>query len=257
MRKGVRSCVENTCLLPRNTCKKQTGCLGALKISEIRKSDIASISGATSTSFQNIMAAPREVPRTPTLHIEGTKTFQGLVAPGERWVAIDGGQRQAAGQAQPCCRRSHPLAGSSRLGRHSLGCTQMAPHPSSVLLNPFISPARASLKCKLLVKPQVGSGANAQIIFQKHFSPALAMQYREITVIKSHPSQKGKGGEAGGGSRGLAARPAAGQPFRMGLCSIPQLQVQGDAPPGSQLERGFPARLLRHEDAKLWTKSQG
>lgn len=169
MRKRVRSCMENTHPLPRNTCKKQTGCLGALKISEIRKSDIASISGATSISFQNIIATLREVPRTPPLNTKGMKTFQGLVALGERLVAIDGGQRQAPGQAQPCCKRSRPFA-CSGLGRRSLGCAQMALHPSSVLLNPFISPARASLKCKLLAKPQVGSGANAQIIFQKHFS---------------------------------------------------------------------------------------
>lgn len=158
-------------------------------------------------------------------------------------MAVDGGQSQAPGRAHLCCKRNHSLAGSSRLGRRSLSCMQMDLHPSSGLLNPFISPARASLKCKLLAKPQVGSGANAQIIFQNHFSPALAMQYREIAVIKSHPLQMRKAARRAGGSRGLTARPAAGQPFGMGLCSIPHLRVQGDAPPGTWPARGFPSTI--------------
>lgn len=221
--KGLRTCMENTCPLPRNTYKKQTGYLGTLKISEIRKSAIASISGATSTSFQNIVAILREVPRTPELPVKGVKNSRGLVAWDEGLVAVDGGQREAPGRAHLCCERNCSLAGSSRSGRRSLSCTQMALHPSSGLLNPFISPARASLKRKLLAKPQVGSGANAQIIFQKHFSPALAMQHREIAVIKSHPLQMQKAARGAGGSRGLAARPASGQPFGMGLRSIPRL----------------------------------
>lgn len=127
MRKGR---TENTSPLPRNACKKQAGCLDALRISGSSKCDIASISGATSTSCQNNIATSRKVPRSPVPNIKVIKTFQGLEAEGKGWLQ----QTEARGKHQDELTRAardavHTQAAPGWAGTHLVACRWLHSHP--------------------------------------------------------------------------------------------------------------------------------
>lgn len=122
--------MENTCPLPRNACKKQASCLCALKIPGSSKCGIASISGATSTSCQNIIAASRKVPRSLVPNIKVMKTFQGLETEGKEWLQ----QMEARGKHQddltPVARNAvHMQAAPGWAGTHLAACRWLHSHP--------------------------------------------------------------------------------------------------------------------------------